>query len=188
MRKWIPQFTLVIALHLLFVTAASASEAAKLDTPLLSTNSAITLESLPSFKQVGKAQMKWLWLKIYQATLKTPNGVYQPNTWPILLELNYQKDITAKQLITSTVKDWERQNINYDELWIKKLNEIWPDVSSQDQLTLYVDEASISHFFYNSQFIGLVNDVLFAPAFSAIWLSENTIKPAQRNQLIGITL
>lgn len=187
MRKLSQPFTFFMVLYLLFVPAVYASEESELATPLLGTDTIITLESIPNFKPVGNAQIKWLWFEIYQATLLTPSGVYQPNTWPILLELNYQKDITAKQLITSTVKDWERQNLTYHQRWLTKLNEIWPDVSTQDQLTLYVDKARISHFFYNSKFIGLVSDPLFASAFTAIWLSENTIKPAQRNQLIGIT-
>jgi hypothetical protein len=51
---------------------------------------------------------------------------------------------------------------------------------------LYVDESSVSHFFYNKRFIGSLNDTAFSSAFSAIWLSENTLKPKLRNQLIGL--
>jgi hypothetical protein len=146
----------------------------------------VELSAIENFEQVGTAQMKWLWLKIYQATLLTPSGTYQANQWPIALELLYQQNITAQQLIKSTEKDWKRQNIDYSAKWITALEKMWPDISTQDQLTLYVDADSTSHFFYNGQFIGSILDPLFSVAFTAIWLSNNTIKPAQRNQLIGI--
>lgn len=187
MHKLPQQFAYFLAVYWLFAPTIFAKEQTELATPLIGTQATAALEMIPSFKQVGSVQMKWLWIKIYQATLKTPTGAYQPNTWPILLELDYQRDITSKQLIKATVKDWERQNIVYSDQWITRLDEIWPDVATNDQLTLYIDQAGTSHFFYNSTFIGLVSDTLFAQAFSAIWLSENTIKPAQRNQLIGIT-
>jgi hypothetical protein len=187
MRKLSLQLMFFMTISWFFTPVVLAIDEQESVKPLLVTDSIIKLESIPKFKEVGKVQITWFWFEIYQATLKTPSGVYKPNKWPLLLELNYQKDVTAEQLITSTVEDWERQKINYDELWIIKLDEIWPDVATEDQLTLYVDKASISHFFYNSKFIGSVNDPLFSSAFTAIWLSENTIKPAQRNQLIGIT-
>lgn len=188
MNKLTKQVTLFAVLYLLWVPAHSGDDAQVSAQAALATLAPAEVPSFDAsdFTTVGTAQMKWFWIKIYQAILSTPTGTYQPNQWPILLDLRYQQNITAQQLIESTVDDWQRQNIDYQEQWLSTLEQIWPDISAQDQLILYVDEASISHFFYNKKFIGSIADPLFSPAFTAIWLSDNTIKPAQRNQLIGI--
>jgi len=146
----------------------------------------INMTPVPTFKLVGMAQMKWLWFDIYQAKVFTPTGTYTLNQWPVALDLLYKRSITAEQLILSTIHEWERQTIDYPPEWISYLRDIWPDIAPQDQLILYVDNANISHFFYNSKFIGSLNDPLFSTAFTAIWLSKNTLKPALRNQLIGL--
>ena len=130
--------------------------------------------------------MKWLWFEIYQAKVLTPTGTYVSNQRPLSLELLYKRNITAKQLIQSTVDEWQRQKIDYQAEWVSILADMWPNIEAQDRLILYVDESSVSHFFYNNKFIGSLNDTLFSSAFSAIWLSENTLKPALRNQLIGL--
>jgi hypothetical protein len=150
------------------------------------TNTSIAMTPVPTFTLVGTAHMKWLWLDIYQATVLTSTGTYKPNQWPLSLNLLYKRSITAEQLIQSTLDEWARQSINYNDQWLSKLGDIWPDVAPQDEIILYVDKVGISHFFYNSQFIGTIQDPLFAPAFTAIWLSDNTLKPALRDQLIGL--
>jgi hypothetical protein len=155
--------------------------------PRFNTSTAIDMTPVPTFKLVGTAEMKWLWFEVYQATVLTPTGTCTPNQWPLSLNLLYKKNITAEQLIESTVDEWQRQSVDYRAQWVSKLGYIWPDVAPQDELILYVDEVGISHFFYNSQFIGTIQDPLFAPAFTAIWLSDNTLKPALRNQLIGLS-
>jgi hypothetical protein len=151
------------------------------------TQTSIEMTPVPTFKLVGTAQMKWLWFEIYQAKLLTPTGTYKPNQWPLALDLLYRRSITAEQLIQSTMYAWERQDIDYPVEWVSKLRDIWPDIAPQDQLILYVDRASISYFFYNGKFIGSIKDPLFSTAFTAIWLSKNTLKPALRNQLIGLS-
>jgi len=154
--------------------------------PLFTSATTVEMTDMPAFKFVGTAKMKWLWFEVYEAILRTPTGVYQVDQWPLSLDLTYKRNLSAEQLIQSTIEDWQRQKISYSADWTAKLKLIWPDIASQDQLILYVDDKSISHFFFNNQFIGSINDPLFSPAFTAIWLSKNTIKPAQRNQLIGI--
>ncbi|MGY8907401.1 MAG: hypothetical protein ACKVJI_08985 [Pseudomonadales bacterium] len=154
--------------------------------PLFTSATTVEMTDIPSFKVVGTAKMKWLWFEVYDAILRTPTGAYQVDQWPLSLDLTYKQNISAEQLIQSTIEDWQRQKISYSADWTAKLKLIWPDIASQDQLILYVDEARISHFFFNKKFIGSINDPLFSTAFTAIWLSKNTIKPAQRNQLIGI--
>ena len=151
------------------------------------TQTSIDMTPVPTFKLIGTADMKWLWFDIYQAKVLTPTGTYKPNQWPLALNLLYKRSITAEQLIQSTIDEWKRQAIDYPVEWLSILRDIWPDIAPKDQLILYVDRASISYFFYNGKFIGSIKDPLFSTAFTAIWLSKNTLKPALRNQLIGLS-
>lgn len=144
-----------------------------------------TLSTAP-LKLVGESQMKWLWFNIYQAKLYTPSGNYLPDRWPLALELIYTRNISREKLVETTTSEWIRQGISYQQWWLDSLNNIWPDISINDTLTLYVDRSGNSHFTYNDQPIGSVNDSEFTSAFTSIWLSENTLNPTLRNQLIGL--
>ena len=136
---------------------------------------------------LGERSCRFCHENIYLIANKlTPSGAYVTNQRPLALELLYKRSISTEQLIDSTIDEWRRQNIDYQAEWVSILAEIWPNIEPQDQLILYVDESSVSHFFYNKRFIGSLNDTAFASAFSAIWLSENTLKPKLRNQLIGL--
>ena len=139
-----------------------------------------------AFKLVGEGTMRWFWFDIYQAKLFSPSGKYHPQQWPISLELIYVRNISSKELIQSTADEWQRQSINYQEEWLTQLNRIWPNVVPGDKLLLNVNEEGHSCFFYNNQYIGCIYDTVFSHAFTSIWLSENTLKPGLRNQLIGL--
>ena len=181
------QSTLVWAvLGLLLLPSQRALSAQTVVSQTFNENTLIETTPLPSFKLVGSANMKWLWFEIYEATVLTPSGTYVADQRPLALELLYKRSISAEQLIKSTIDEWQRQKIDYQAEWVSILADIWPNIEPQDQLILYVDESSVSHFFYNKRFIGSLNDTSFASAFSAIWLSENTLKPKLRNQLIGL--
>ncbi|MBQ0799397.1 MAG: chalcone isomerase family protein [Porticoccaceae bacterium] len=137
------------------------------------------------FKLVGQGTMRWLWFDIYQAKLSTPSGTYVAQQWPLSLELIYARHISREDLIKTTEDEWRRQSINYQEQWLTQLNKIWPNISPKDKLLLQVDKEGSSQFFYNNQYLGSLNDKKFTLAFTAIWLSDNTLKPALRDQLIG---
>jgi len=173
-------------LGLLLLPSQHALSTQTLSNQTLNANASVATTPLPSFKLVGSANMKWLWFEIYEAKVLTPSGAYVTNQRPLALELLYKRSISTEQLIDSTIDEWRRQKIDYQAEWVSILAEIWPNIEPQDQLILYVDESSVSHFFYNKRFIGSLNDTTFASAFSAIWLSENTLKPKLRNQLIGL--
>lgn len=137
------------------------------------------------FQLVGKGMFRWLWFDLYLAKLSTPSGDYQPQQWPLSLELIYAREITKVKLVQTTEAEWQRQGIQYQSKWLSQLNRIWPDISTDDRLMLYVDPKVTSHFYHNGQKIGSIDDQYFAPAFTAIWLSDDTLKPKLRNQLTG---
>lgn len=140
-----------------------------------------------AFILVGEGTMSWLWFDIYQAKLLTPTGNYKARQWPLSLELIYARNISSADLLQTTEEEWQRQAITYKKQWLMQLNKIWPNVTSEDKLILYVNKMGQSHFFYNEQYIGGLSDENFAHAFTAIWLSENTLNPELRSQLTGLT-
>ncbi len=183
LRRKITQLTFIC---MLFIPSHYAYSEQVLIPKQFNTQTSIDMTPVPTFKLIGTGDMKWLWFDIYQAKVLTPTGIYKPNQWPLALNLLYKRNITSELLIQSTMDEWKRQDIDYPVEWVSKLRDIWPDIAPQDQLILYVDDASISHFFYNNIFIGSLRDPLFSKAFTAIWLSKNTLRPALRNQLIGL--
>lgn len=138
-----------------------------------------------NYKLVGKGVMTWFWFDVYKAKLLTPSGNYQEQTWPLALELIYQRDISREDLIKATKDEWRRQQLNYQTQWLAELKNIWPNVSENDSLLLFVDSDGVSHFYYNSVWAGAIKDPDFAGVFTAIWLSTNTLKPRLREQLVG---
>ena len=148
-------------------------------------SSDITTPKSTLFNLVGQGTMRWLWFDIYQAKLSTPSGTYEDQQWPLSLELIYARHITREDLLQTTEDEWKRQSIKYQQEWLTQLDEIWPNIAPADTLLLEVDRNGSSHFFYNNQHVGSLTDKEFAFAFTAIWLSDNTLKPDLRNQLIG---
>ena len=138
------------------------------------------------FTLVGQGTMSWLWFDIYQVKLLTPSGLYHSGQWPLSLELVYARDITQQELLNKTEEEWQRQNLSYQQEWLITLKTFWPEISKNDSLLLNVDSKGMSHFFYNNKYIGSVTSTIFSLAFTAIWLSGDTLKPTLRNQLIGV--
>lgn len=175
--------TLFIAIALLATSMMSPFSMAS-DTPAekIELNN---LDHIQSFKQVGAGVMRWFWFDIYQATLRTPSGQYTPNQHPLTLELTYKRNISREDLIKTTEEEWIRQDIDYQKSWLLQLTSIWPSVREQDRILLHIDHTWGSHFFFNEQYMGSINNEKFSRAFIAIWLSDNTLKPKLRSQLTG---
>ena len=148
-------------------------------------NKANVIASVPNYQLVGEADVHWLWVRLYTARLYTPSGLYNNTSANLSLELTYARDFKREELIKGTLKEWQRQKLNFLPRWTKDLEKIWPNISANDRLLLSVDKDHYSDFFYNDVYIGSIKDKAFATAFTAIWLSENTQKPELRQQLIG---
>ena len=151
---------------------------------LASTAQAYPLQSL---KQVGATEMNWLFWKLYDIRLLTADGRYQQNDYPLALAIRYARDIPREQLIKSTVDEWQRQEIDYAPEWAQRLEEIWPSVAEGDEIAVHVDADGHSHFYFNQQSVGSIDDQAFAAAFLAIWLSDNTLKPVLTRKLTGVS-
>ncbi|MCP4789660.1 MAG: hypothetical protein GY881_05440 [Gammaproteobacteria bacterium] len=139
----------------------------------------------PQYQRVGQADINWLWIKLYEAELRTPSGHYHGQARSLSLELTYERAFSCEQLITATLKEWQRQNLDYRPQWEHALRQIWPDIKPNDRLLLYVDDQGHGYFYHNQVPIGALKEAAFTQAFTDIWLSENTQQPSSRQQLIG---
>ena len=72
-----------------------------------------------------------------------------------------------------------------DFIYMKNKIEEDDDVQKGDAITLYVDETGASYFYFNQQYLGVINDPVFSEQFAAIWLSEKTTRPGFRDKLLG---
>ncbi|MGL5948297.1 MAG: chalcone isomerase family protein [Aeromonas sp.] len=138
---------------------------------------------------VGRAEMTWLWFKLYDARLYSADGRYVPKAYPQVLRLTYARDISRADLLKATLEEWQRQGLGTPAQrtrWLAALTPLWPDVASGDELIFFVPASGIGEFWDQRQRLGVVNDPAFAPAFLAIWLSDNSLAPATSRQLRGL--
>ncbi|MDM5136196.1 chalcone isomerase family protein [Aeromonas salmonicida] len=139
-------------------------------------------------RPVGQGEMNWLWFKLYDATLYSQSGRYQPGHYPQALTLTYARDIERDDLLTATAEEWQRLGLGSEtqrQQWLGQLAAFWPDVAAGDTLTFYVDEAGVGHFWWQDKPLGTLTDPQFAVAFLAIWLADNSRDPALTRRLRG---
>ena len=152
-----------------------------------SVTSANTSTGTSQFKTVGKAEMRWLLFPLYQIELKTPDGRYQANRYPQVLDIMYRRTIEKQHLLTATNQQWQRLGLPQAkrEQWIAQLNKVWPSVKAGDTLSFQLNADGKNTFVHNGRNIGGVSDTQFGESFLAIWLSPKTSQPGIRQRLIG---
>ncbi|MDP5147850.1 chalcone isomerase family protein [Shewanella sp. ULN5] len=137
--------------------------------------------------QVGEADMDVLWFDVYLAKLYSLDGVYQPQRFPLMLDIEYHRDISAQELIDATIEQWQKNGIAAAEInQIKShLISAWPDVKQNDRLSFIIHNDQQAEFLFNDKPFYQLADQRFSEAFIGIWLSEKTTHPKLRQQLIG---
>lgn len=164
-------------------------------TLLLCLNSlAVQASEWAAWPTVGSATLRWGPFDIYFSVLRTPDGRYQAGNWPQALSINYQRNISAEDLVKATQEQWQAMNIPVpaaqQRVWLEQMSAIWPSVQPGSQLT-FVGDDNGGLFYYRPQPnhpvqpIGERLDSAFRDAFLAIWLSPATQYPALRQQLTG---
>lgn len=155
-------------------------------------NQNLLLSNGKSFKATGQAEFSYLFWDVYNSTLFNAKGKFSKDSaWheqgPVVLEIHYKRDIKAKDLIDSTVEQWQHlklSNADY-EAYVGWLSETWPNLKKGDKLALlmYSDH---SVFFYNNQFLSKQDNPAFGKIFLDIWLSVDTSEPKLRKQLLSL--
>lgn len=139
-----------------------------------------------ALQKVGEAKLTMFFFDIYESSLFTPTGRFEPGVRPLRLEIRYLRDIAGSDLVEQTGKEWQAQNLQHpqQDQWLERLNAMWPDVKDGDVLALEIDTDNASRFTFNGELLGRIEDADFGPQFAAIWLSPDTTRPKLREQLI----
>lgn len=139
-----------------------------------------------NWKKVGEADLKILWFDVYHAELLVPEGEFSGVEGPLLLRLNYKRNIQQTDLIEET----EEQLLKFAnpariQQWVTELESFWPSVKEGEQLAFQIDASGRGHFFYNGKWIGSMQDTDFGLAFISIWLSDKSSFPRLAKKLRG---
>lgn len=142
---------------------------------------------------VGKAQFTWLWFDVYQSTLHTPDGHYHGLSSDLVLDIQYQRRISAKQLLDATEQQWIAMGYPNESIrqWLLALSQLFPSVTAQDRL-YFVAQQERGQLYFSEQGsmpirLGDINDIELSRAFLSIWLGPQTQYPDLRKALIGET-
>lgn len=152
-----------------------------------SVDASVNPTAVASLQKVGEAKLRVMFWDVYESSLYTATGQYNPETRPLRLDIRYLRDITGEQLIKQTRKEWKAQGLKHpkQDAWLEELSALWPDVSENDVISLLLDERDTAHFSLNGRSLGTLADPAFARQFAAIWLSPDTTRPELRAKLIG---
>jgi len=140
--------------------------------------------------KLGEGKLRWFGFPIYTASLWSEPGASLQDIYsqPMLLELDYDRDVSNQQILKSTREEWKRVNMEYPERaadWLASLASILPDISAGERLSSRVTPAGETCFYLDGQAIGRVNDARFGPAFLSIWLDSQTRSRSLRTKLLG---
>jgi len=144
-------------------------------------------------QQFGEARFSRFGIHIYDASfwsLATSNEANKLQN-ATALSIQYARNIKAKRLLSSTLKEWKRlgfANQHPLDAWLSLLEEIWPDVKPGDRLIFISSEDGSNAFYSSHKKLGSIDDKQFSSAFLDIWLSPNAKYQKHRKELLGETL
>lgn len=148
----------------------------------------ITQQYINSPKVVGAAQLKVMFWEIYNAKLAAPNGEWKKDA-PFALSLTYLRDFDGEEIASRSVD--EMRDIGYEDevllaKWYEQMRSVFPNVKEGENITGVMDKEQYTHFYYDGNLIGSIEDKSFGQAFFDIWLNEKTSEPKMRKQLLGL--
>lgn len=145
------------------------------------------LDPVSGLRKIGEAKLKVLFWDIYNSTLYNSTGEYIEGQYPLVLKIDYLRDVDAKDLIERAQDEWLKLGAKREMLthWISLLSEMFPNIKKGDTLLLSVCEDQRSEFIFNGLSIGKISDQKFGASFLGIWLDEKCSFPSVRNKLIG---
>jgi len=129
-----------------------------------------------------------LFWDLYTSTLMTTTGKYpiSVENEKLIFHIKYLADINSDDLIVRTVEQWQHIGLEEKEYlkYIDSLQALWPDINKGDSLALLMQKGK-SVFYYNGEYLGVIDDAEFGQQFIDIWLSKNTSQPSLREELLG---
>jgi hypothetical protein len=145
------------------------------------------LREAPQLRLLGKGEMRWFGLHLYDASLWSSGETWSPRqTYALAIE--YARAIPGKRLVDSSIDEMRRLGIrDEDKLarWADLLARVFPDVKKGDRIVgAHVPGRGVT-FFHQGQLTGSIEDTDFADTFFAIWLDPRTREPSLRKALLG---
>ena len=146
------------------------------------------LPHLPDFKVVGNGTLRFFGLRIYEAILWSPGGIWSPNQ-PYAVELVYARDFDGKAIARRSIEEiraqrpWPEATLSR---WESEMRALFPDVAKGDRLIGVRQPGTGATFYSSARLLGQVRDEAFADAFFGIWLSPATSAPDLRAKLLKL--
>ena len=144
------------------------------------------LPHLPDFEAVGNGTMRFFGLRIYDATLWSPGGVWSASQ-PYALELVYARSFDGGAIAQRSIEEMRAQRPWPEATlarWEKDMRALFPDVEKGDRLIGVRMPGAGATFYSGTRKLGQIKDEAFADAFFGIWLSPSTRAPNLRAQLL----
>lgn len=141
--------------------------------------------ALPAPQKVGEGELRRWGFLIYEASLWSPQGSYQPGA-PFALSLRYARDVPADRIVQASLEEMSKLGVpvaSHPE-WAMALQNAMVDVKRGDTLTGVYLPGQGASFFHNEQMTGKLDDRL-ARHFFAIWFDPRTSAPELRQALLG---
>lgn len=139
-----------------------------------------------NWQPVGKADYNWGPFHVYTVSLYSENGEYKENQTPVMLSVDYAKQVEGKNFAITLIKEMDALHIDNSkkEKWLKELQQTLPDFSPNDRLSYIVLENK-GYFVLNDQVLEHQFDTEFNHAFMDLWLSGKTSFATLKDPLIG---
>lgn len=179
----------VLAVAVVMVVAGAAIPAAAVDDPAAPPS--FVQQALPAAALLGRGQMRFLGLRIYDARLwvgpqfkAADFGVH-----PLALELKYHRAFKGTAIAQRSIDEIRRQGELAPALaqhWQKALTALLPDVQPGDRLTGLYQPGQGMQLWRGELLLGSIDDAELARSFFAIWLSPRTSEPSLRSALLAL--
>ena len=144
------------------------------------------LPHLPHFEAVGNGTMRFFGLRIYDATLWSPDGVWSASQ-PYALELVYARSFDGGAIAQRSIEEMRAQRPWPEATlarWEKDMRALFPNVDKGDRLIGVRMPGAGATFYSGTRKLGQIRDEAFAEAFFGIWLHPATRAPDLRAQLL----
>jgi hypothetical protein len=145
------------------------------------------LPHLSDYAAVGSGTLRYFGLRIYDATLWSPGGVWSTSQ-PFALELRYARSFDGAAIARRSIDEMRAQRSVPDATlarWEAQMRAIFPDVREGDRLIGVRQPGQGAVFYQDARRLGRIDDEAFADAFFGIWLHPATREPALRTRLLG---
>lgn len=182
-----PELTNMFPSRLLTGFIAGASLLAPMLAPASTPSLPASVRAEARWQLVGSDELRLFGVRIYQASLWSPDGEYRPSA-PLVFNLLYRRGFSREELVEITDSAWQKLGTASEsrQQWSTQLETLWQDVEVGDVLTTVVTPGGETRFHNESGSLGRIDDPAFGPAFLAIWLDPRTQLPDLRESLLGL--